>query len=357
MTPEEEIQKIEEELGRTKYNKHTQAHIGRLKAKIAKLRTLKEKKAGGGKHGLGYAVKKQGDATLVLVGFPSAGKSTLLNQLSNAESKVGAYEFTTLNVVPGVMEMNGAKIQILDVPGFIEGASQGKGRGKEVLSVLRSADLILIVLDAGKNYRKQLGIIRNELQESGFRLNQNPPDVIIEKKNTGGLIVGSAVRLTKLDIETLKGILQEFRISNAEVVVREDLDIDTFIDALSKNRNYVPALVLLNKADLLKTGAGIMLDLEISSLKGTNLEKLKGLVWEKLGLMRVFLKKIGKEPDMNEPLIVKRDSSVMKICEKIHKEFSRNFQYARIWGSGKFPGQRKGRGYILRDRDIIELHV
>lgn len=358
MTPEEQIQALEEEIRKTPYHKATQAHIGRLKAKIARLKALKEKKAGGGKHGLGYAIKKQGDATIVMVGFPSAGKSTLLNQLSNAESRVGDYDFTTLNVVPGVMELNGAKIQVLDIPGFIEGASRGKGRGKEVLSVLRSADLILIILDAGKDYKGQLGVIRKELYDSGFRLNRKPPNVIIQRKSTGGLIVGSAVRLIKLDLETVKGILQEFRITNAEVVIREDLDMDSMIDSLSRNRKYVPALVVLNKTDLLERKSGVGADLEISSLKGTNLKELRELLWEKLGLMRIYLKKTGKKPDLREPLIVKRGSSVMDICKRIHKEFSRNFQHARIWGpSARFPGQRKGRGYVLRDRDIVELHV
>ena len=83
----------------------------------------------------------------MLVGFPSVGKSTLLNNITNAESKVGAYQFTTLDIVPGVMEHKNAKIQVFDIPGIITGASSGKGRGKEILSVARTADLILVVLD------------------------------------------------------------------------------------------------------------------------------------------------------------------------------------------------------------------
>lgn len=357
MTPEEEIREIEEELGRTKYNKATQGHIGRLKARIARLKSLKEKRAGTGRGGPGYAVRKQGDATVVMVGFPSAGKSTLLNQLSNAESRTGEYDFTTISVVPGMMALNGARIQVLDVPGFIEGASMGKGRGREVISVLRAADLILVILDAGKDYKKQLEVIWRELYDSGFRLNQKHPDVIIQRKNTGGLIVGSAVRLTKLDIPTVKGILQEFRITNAEVIIREDLDMDRLIDALGRNRKYVPALVLLNKSDLLDGKAGEA-DLEVSGLKGTNLQGLRNLIWNKLNLMRIYLKKTGKEPDMGEPLILGRGSTVMDVCGKIHRDFSGNFRYARIWGpSAKFPGQRKGKGHALMDGDVVELHA
>ena len=130
----EKIAAFEEELKNTKYNKRTQRSIGLLKAKIARLRDEKHKKATAQLAADGFAVKKTGDATAALIGFPSAGKSTLLNKITDADSAVAAYAFTTLTVIPGMLNYKKTRIQILDVPGLIEGASGGKGRGKEVLA-------------------------------------------------------------------------------------------------------------------------------------------------------------------------------------------------------------------------------
>src|SRR3989339_293735 len=160
-----QIKDLQDELRKTKYNKATQGHIGIVKAKIAQLKEKQEsrtvKKTGKSEHG--YSVRRSGDATVLLLGFPSTGKSTLLNKLTGAQSEVAAYAFTTLTVIPGIMEYKQAKIQILDVPGIVSGAASGKGRGKEVLAVIRNADLILIVVDI--NHPEHLPAILREAWE------------------------------------------------------------------------------------------------------------------------------------------------------------------------------------------------
>lgn len=138
------------------YNKNiiikaTEHHLGLLKAKLAKYRAqLLEPTGKAGAKGEGFDVMKSGDARVALIGFPSVGKSTLLSTVTTTESVVAAYEFTTLTCVPGVIQYEGAEIQLLDLPGIIEGAAQGKGRGRQVIAVARTADMVLMMLDATK---------------------------------------------------------------------------------------------------------------------------------------------------------------------------------------------------------------
>eukprot|EP01097_Dermamoeba_algensis_P005267 TRINITY_DN3342_c0_g1_i2.p1 TRINITY_DN3342_c0_g1~~TRINITY_DN3342_c0_g1_i2.p1 ORF type:complete len:243 (-),score=35.75 TRINITY_DN3342_c0_g1_i2:662-1312(-) len=176
-------------MARTQKNKATEYHLGLLKARLAKLRTqLLEPSGKGGATGEGFDVKRYGDARVALIGFPSVGKSTLLSTLTDTESEQAAYEFTTLTCIPGVIHYNDTKIQLLDLPGIIEGAAHGAGRGRQVIAVAKSADLVLMVLDAAKEGDKNhRGILERELETVGLRLNKNPPDIYFKIKKTGGI--------------------------------------------------------------------------------------------------------------------------------------------------------------------------
>jgi ribosome-interacting GTPase 1 len=106
--------------------------------KLARLRAqLLEPTGGAGGAGTGFDVSKSGDARVALVGFPSVGKSTFLSKITKTRSEAAAYSFTTLTAIPGVLEYGGAEIQILDLPGIIEGAAEGKGRGRQVISAAK----------------------------------------------------------------------------------------------------------------------------------------------------------------------------------------------------------------------------
>ncbi len=361
MGTKDKIQALEEELKKTKYNKATEHHFGVVKARIAKLRDKLEKESTK-KKGKGFAVRKSGDATVVLLGFPSVGKSTLLNSITKAQSKIGTYEFTTLDIVPGLLEHNFAKIQVLDIPGIIKGAAAGKGRGKEILSMVRNSDLILILIDS--KYPVHYSAILKEIKDAGIRINERKPDVKIKKKAKGGVSIGTTVKI-KISKKTIQDILKEMKVNNADVVIRSPIDIDMMIDAVMGNRVYTPALTIITKIDAVskkkrkKLIKEIKPDLVISAEKGENIPELKEKIFQKLNFIRIFMKEAGKKPDLEEPMIVKKGTTIKEICNKIHRDFVKKFRYAKIWGkSAKFPGQifLKTNKELL-DGDILEIHI
>lgn len=365
---EEEIEELREEIAETPYNKSTEAHIGRLKAKLAeKKEKLENQSSSGGGHG--YAVEKTGDATVALVGFPSVGKSTLINALTNAESKTGEYEFTTLDVNPGMLKHRGANIQILDVPGLIEGAASGRGGGQEVLSVVRTADLVVFVLSVFEI--DQYERLSEELYKNKIRLDTEPASVSITKSHTGGLQVTTSDSVS-MDEETIKDVLREHGYVNAEVTVRGDPSIDELIDAIMDNRVYLPSIVTVNKADLIDPGylPTVEDDLRehdidpadaifISAVEEKGLDGLKEEIWEELGLIRVYMDKPGRGVDYEEPLVLPPESTVEDACLDIGgDEFLNRFRFARVRGdSAKHDDQQVGLEHELADEDELRIIV
>jgi ribosome-interacting GTPase 1 len=120
------------------FSPNYESQTDKICRKLARLRQqLLEPVGGAGGGGSGFDVSKSGDARVALVGFPSVGKSTFLSKITKTKSEAAAYSFTTLTAIPGVLEYGGAEIQILDLPGIIEGASEGKGRGRQVISAAK----------------------------------------------------------------------------------------------------------------------------------------------------------------------------------------------------------------------------
>jgi ribosome-interacting GTPase 1 len=356
----EKIKKIEDEISRTQVNKATERHLGVLKARRARLQDELEvkslRKSGGG---TGYTVRKDGDATVVLLGLPSVGKSTLLNHLTNSNSKVGAYDFTTLTVIPGMLHHNSARIQILDIPGIIRGASRGRGLGKRILSTTRSADLIILLIDVFNPKVRE--VLLEEIRAIGVRPDESIPKIRIRKRGSGGIIVTDLVGMTKMDAEGIKEILREYKYHNARVVVREDATYDQLVDVLFRNRIYVQTLTVLNKVDMLEAHEVSKIReesdfdfLPISADNDYNLELLKDWIFEKLDLIKLYMKPRGEAPDFEEPLIIRKGSTIKDVTDKIHRGLKDELRYTRVWGkSVKHGGQKVRLSHRPMDEDII----
>ena len=249
-------------------------------------------------------------------------------------SLAAAYEFTTLTTVPGQVQYNGAAIQMLDLPGIIQGAKDGKGRGRQVIAVAKTCHLIFIVLDVNKPLTDKR-VIENELEGFGIRINKDPPNIVFKKKDKGGIAITNTVPLTHIshdvvlpprklkrrtDIlgQEIKAVMGEYKISSADIAIRCDATIDDLIDVLeAKARSYIPVIYALNKIDSISIEE---LDLiyripnacPISAEHGWNVDELLELMWEKLQLRRIYTKPKGKSPDYNTPVVLRKNACTVE---------------------------------------------
>ncbi|KAI3622289.1 metallo-beta-lactamase family protein [Moniliophthora roreri] len=277
----EKIKEIEEEMARTQKNKATEYHLGLLKAKLARYRQqLLEPTTKSGPAGTGFDVQKSGDARVALIGFPSVGKA-----------------------IPGVIEYKGARIQLLDLPGIVEGASQGRGRGRQVVSTAKTADLIVIMLDATKS-EEQRRLLEIELDAVGIRLNKTKPDVVFKKKTTGGITFNTTVKLTKTDEKTIRTILAGYKLHNCDAMIREDITTDEFIDVLIDTDNdhedvynKIDSISLEQVDKLAHTPNTVVISCEMD----LNLDYLIDRMWDELNIVKIFTKKRGAHPDLTDP--------------------------------------------------------
>ncbi len=364
------IDELEAELKNTKVNKRTEMAVGQLKAKIAKLKAEMEAKSGGGSRGEGFGVKKEGDATVGLLGKPSVGKSTLLGKITNKDSKIGAYEFTTLDCVPGLLHFKHTNLQILDLPGIIDKAADNRGFGKKVLSVVRACDLVILVIDS-RYPLEEIEMLIRETGNSNIKFNQEPPNIQVKRMSHGAINIPLNNSKDKLSNNVVEQALKDMGHVNAEVIIHEkNATIDDVIEACYSNIEYKHAVICLNKIDLfsvdeLKEKVKLIKEhypqfelFGISADKGINLDKLKDFIWEKLGFMWVYLKEQRKEADMQRPLVVDRGDTIEDVCNKIHKDVLAKFKYAKIKGkSAKFDWQRVGLEHVVEDKDIVEIYA
>ena len=359
---------IEDEIAKTQKNKATEYHIGRLKGQLARIKSemLENAARASGGSMSGFEVKRSGDVRVALVGFPSVGKSSFLSKTTKTDSAVAAYEFTTLTCIPGKVMYNGTEIQILDLPGIIEGAAEGKGRGKQVIATARTADMILMMLDAGKA-EAQRKKIEAELETVGLRLNQRPPNITYKKKPSCSMNVinyTSTCNQTKGMSESMaKEILKDYKNHNADVVLREDITVDEFIDVIEGNRRYMPCLYCYNKIDVITIEEVNRLSKQPHSVVCSvtwdmNLDEVFEEIWAHLDIIRIYTKKKGAPPDFGKPFVVPKNASVEDVCTRIHADLVKKFKYAMVWGtSSKHSPQTVGIQHMLHDEDVLQILV
>jgi len=363
----EKIRALEKMYATVPKHKGTEKLRLQIKRRLAELRKELERQQAQRKGGgYSFSVKKEGAAQIVLAGLPNVGKSSLLRQLTGVDTDVADYPFTTVEPIPGMMTHKDVQIQMVEVPGLVEGAALGKGMGTQLLAVIRNADAIAIVIDLSQDPVRQMGIILKEFERAGIKLNKRRPRIEIKRTPMGGIVINGQENI-KGDISEVMRMLREEKIHSAEITVKEPVTLEEFADALDDSLVWRRAIIIANKGDapgskenyekLVQTYGDRFKIVPVSAKRGINIDAVKDAIYELADIIRVFTKSPGEEPAY-PPIALKKGATVLDVAKRIHKDFAKNFKYARVWGkSVKFPGQRVGADHVLEDGDIVEIHA
>lgn len=305
-TPEEKIAALKDMLSIMPKHKGTEKLQADLKKRISKLKEEKEKKSKSKSTYNPYLIDKEGAGQVILLGYPNVGKSSIVDSLSNAKVKVAKYPFATSLPAAGMINYEDIQIQLIDTPPLVPEDVPGP-----MVSAIFHADYVAIVIDiSSKDCLDQLsGVI--DFLENKRLIREDIPENVKAYHLNDILVIAN-----KIDLEG----------------VNENLDII---------KELYPEIDILN----------------ISTKSKLNIEKLPGLLFKKLEIIRAYSKAPGEEPDYDQPYILAKGSTVLDFAQLIHKDFAKKLQKARIWGSARFDGQSVSKDHVLEDQDVVELHI
>lgn len=306
---------------------HITRKIAKLKKEVEKEKTQATRKGSGPTIG----VKKEGCGQIVLIGLPNSGKSTLLKELTSVDVAVAPYPFTTTKPEIGMMNYKGALVQIVEVPAIVEGSSEGKANGIQILSIIRNADAIVMVIR--EEYEEK--VLLDELNKANIKVNESKPAIVIKPAKFRGITIAGEKYL-KVKKEGLIDFLNNVGIRNANIILNEEADLEKIALVLDDKIVYKRAIVVNTKE------------------KG-DVDKLKESIFSLLGKIIIYTKKPGSKVEREEPLVLRKGSTIEDAARVLHKDFAKGLKYARVWGSSKFPGQRVAKDYKLENEDVVEI--
>ncbi|MHA1670656.1 MAG: GTPase [Promethearchaeota archaeon] len=371
---DEKIKRLEEFLSLVPKHKATERIVALNKTRLAKLKREQEDKkerAKAGKKTSPFSIKREGIQIILVSDYhaPGVGKTSILNLLTGAaKSKIG--KFTVLPEI-GIYKEQKIKFQLVDMPSIMIGASNGVGNGKEILSQIRSCDLIVMCVDLSRNVDDQVSLIEKELAESNIRINMLPPPILIEKTGSNKIqvfyLTKEAKNVTELSelSEKIKEIVYESGVRNAIVKIYGNISLDQIVDALNPSVVYKKVVILGTKGDLPHTQDAFedlkkRYSIKYPLILGSSAKK-KEFTPDFGKVVLDFLKKIKvftchKGVIAEKPLILDSNVSVRNVAIKIHRSFYEKFDHAVVIREGAKQHRKKvGLDYEIEDNDIIEL--
>jgi len=311
-TPEDKLVALKEMWVLLPKHKASEKVQAELKTKISELTDqIEQTKAGPKKAALGvFKIPRQGAGQFAFIGPPNAGKSQLLTKLTKATPAVAPYPFTTREPIPGMMDYEDVRVQLIDLPPITVDQFE-----PFITDITRAADAAMLFLDlsdddgpaATQAVIDRLKLARRELVPPG-----TPP-------------------IDDPAIYALPTILLASKSDDEAADIRLEIARESFGDRY-------PLHI-------------------ISAERGDGLPELRKTLYDLLGVMRIYTKQPGKPADMTSPFTPLLGSTVAELAGRVHRDLEDTVKSARVWGTAVHDGQTVGRDHVLNDKDIVELHT
>ncbi|HUT65202.1 MAG TPA: GTPase [Spirochaetota bacterium] len=306
---DEKIERLEEMIALLPKHKGTEHLYADLKRRLSRLK--KEQESSKKKTGRGPVLDftREGAAQIIIVGPPNCGKSTILDALTHAHPEIGDYPFTTNRPQPGMMPFKDIQIQLVDTPPMT-----GDFMHMHLLGLVRHADGVLLVADLAS-------------------------DTILED---------------------MDAVFEAFGSRHVRFVPDRTSDRDSVFCKIIANKRDAPdaedRLKLLQEY-LHEEPAGERLDLlPVSCTQQKQISGLPEIIFNWLGIIRVYTKSPGKKPKLDHPFTIFTGGTVGDICALVHRDFSENLKFARLWRGSHDP-VTVSKNEIVEDGDVVELHI
>ncbi|MCA9052913.1 MAG: TGS domain-containing protein [Planctomycetaceae bacterium] len=281
-----------------------------LKTRLKETREDVQTEAKAPKGGKTFKFPRQGAGTIVILGGPNAGKSRLLQELTNAEPNVAEYPFSTHEPMPGMMKWEDVTLQLIDTPPIASGHVEPYLTG-----FVRSADAVVLCFDgSGDDAPEQTAEVLQLLADRKTRL---AGETGLSEEDLGVVLVKTLLVVTRGD----------------------DPDAEARLELL-RELTEVPFPILRVDFD-----------------RAESREALRTAIYNLLDVMRVYTKKPGKPAEYQSPFTIRIGGTVEELAAEVHRDLAESLKHARVWGESAHDGQTVGRDHVLADRDMVELHA
>ncbi len=310
--PHEKLRLAKELLALMPKHKGTDKLQAEMKAKISKLK--KQAEEGGKGHGahrvdLHSHIEKEGAAQVIMIGPPNTGKSSLLESVTHAKPLIGEYPYTTREPLTGMMTFETVHFQLIDTP-----AISDQQFPTYLPNLIRQSDLVAMIGDVSNpDPVSEFDLILKLLEEKAINLTPDPPEKVENP---------------------------HFSYKKTIVIANKFLD-DESGAGLARLKQRFPDFVIV----------------PTSILDDDSLNNFKAAVFASMNIIRVYTKRIGHDVEYIDPIILPIGGTVEEAAVNLHKDFAYKLQFAKVWGKGKFEGQRVKNNFVLSDGDIIEFHI